>query len=214
MAWYDWWAPTGVGASSDDTEREMALLNLILPFLRPTEQAQAAATIAQTQSPEIQKAVGNRYNRPSGAASSEQQWLQGLGGLSTMLATPASSASPTIPPSIFDSGAYGEWQKKRATQNWQQELASLTGDPNAAGLQSLAQLAGQIGSASTRQQQRDAKAAFDNWMGNQSDVMQGIGSQLLSPVLQAPKFGSAVTWGTYTQPYSVRGGLVANPWYV
>jgi hypothetical protein len=184
----------------------MTILNLLLPFMNPAEQFTAANTIGATQSPEIQQAVGSSYNRPTAGATSEARWLQGLGGLSQFL------DMPDMPP--WAAGQGGEAGKQvQGLQGMQSDLAALSGDPNAAALRSLSRVASQAGSASTRLQQREAKSAYENWMGNQSDFMQGIGSQLLNPLLDAPRYGSAATWGTYTNPYSIKGGLVANPWY-
>jgi len=187
-----------------DAERQATILNLLLPFLNPMEQQSAANTIATTQSPEIQAAVGSGYNRPNAGATSTDQWLAGLGGLSTMMGYPVAES--------YDSG--GVLRPAESTEGqWQAERASLAGDPNAAFLQSLGQLANQIGGAKTRAQQQAAKGAYDQWMGNTSDFMQGVGSQLLNPLLTSPRYGSAATFGTYTNPYSVKGGLVSNPWY-
>jgi len=189
-----------------DAERQATILNLLLPFLNPMEQQSAANTIATTQSPEIQAAVGSGYNRPAAGATAESTWLAGLGNLSTVLGYPAVPGAATTAP-----GPAGD--QARALQQWQGERNSLAGDPNAAFLQSLGQLANQIGGARTRAQQQAAKGAYDQWMGNTSDFMQGVGSQLLNPLLTSPRYGSAATFGTYTNPYSVKGGLVSNPWY-
>lgn len=196
--WYDWWRPLGVG----HTESEAAYLNLLLPFMNPFEQAGAARRIAGIDSPDIRGRIKENYALPSGGPASEQSWFGRLAGLENALANPRGwiRREPGMAP-----GFEGQWAE---------ELASLEGDPNLSWLHSLGQVAAQVGTARTRQQQRDARAAIEQWLTSAPETMSGIGESLLNPYLNAPRYGAAATFGTYANPYRIRGGLVANPWYV
>lgn len=199
MDWQRWWRPLGVGHFDPNP----VFLNLLLPFMNPFEQASAAQRIANIGSPDIVRALaGAAYNRPAGAARGESDWLAGLGGFAAALrGQPVGIGATPAQPVDHD------WN------TWQQELATLQGDPNLAWFRSLADMAQQVGGATTRGQQRDARAAADMWLTGAPEALGSFGEYLLTPYLDKPQYGSAVTWGTYRSPFQVRGGLVANPWY-
>lgn len=188
MAWYDWWRPLRVG----HFDAGPAYLNLLLPFMNPFEQAGAAQRIMGIDSPDIQEALeGTSYARPTGAPAAEQAWLGGLGGLSSALSRPP-------------------------TTGWGEEYASLEGDANLAWFKSLGDVASQLSRARTRAERQTAEAAAEGWLTQAPEDISGFGANLLNPYLAAPSFGSIKppSYRNYARPYQVRGGLVANPWYV
>jgi len=207
MAWYDWFRPLGVGAVGLPAEQQATYLNLLLPFLNPAERYAASGVLNASASEDVQNALGRGYNFAPGTARAEADWLAGLGGLRGALGAP-----PVNPIDMMEGtqeqrlGAHGQYK-------WQSELASLEGDPNLAWFQRLGDIAATLGPTSTRAQQRDAKARMDTWMANAPENMRSVGSFLLNPYLDRPRYGAAATFGTYRAPYQVKGGLVANPWY-
>lgn len=194
MAWYDWFRPLGVGAVGLPAERQATYLNLLLPFLNPSERYAAGGVLNASASEDVQKALGGGYNFAPAGATAEGNWLGGLSNLKVFLQNP--NAASVLAP------------------GWAGELASLKGDPNLAWFQSLGDVAASLGPNSTRAQQRDAKTAFDTWMQQAPEDMRAVGSYLLNPYLDRPQYGAAATFGSYRSPYQVKGGLVANPWYV
>lgn len=210
MAWYDWFTPLSVGAVGQPAENQATYLNLLLPFLNPYERADAARVLRASASGDVQQAIGDRYQFDPGTARSEQEWLAGLGGLSTAMNTPRFALSQ--PRTSVKSGTADPAQA--ALSAWQRELESLEGDPNLEWFRSLGEIAASMSPNMTRQQQRDAKYRWENWMNDAPEEMQGVGSFLMNPYLDRPQYGAAATFGTYRAPYQVKGGLVANPWYV
>lgn len=194
MAWYDWFRPLGVGAVGLPAERQATYLNLLLPFLNPSERYAAGGVLNASASEDVQKALGGGYNFAPAGATAEGNWLGGLSNLKVFLQNP--NAASVLAP------------------GWQKELASLQGDANLEWFQSLGDVAASLGPNSTRAQQRDAKTAFDTWMQQAPEDMRAVGSYLLNPYLDRPQYGAAATFGSYRSPYQVKGGLVANPWYV
>jgi hypothetical protein len=197
-SWYDWWKPLGQGPF----ETQATYLNLLLPFLNPHEQGLGARQLRAIDSPDIDKAIGGGYQLPQAGAQGEATWLRGLSGLSTALDDPTGWVQPR------------QGMAPGFAQQWGEEFASLAGDPNLEWFQSLADVAGSLSPDMTRRQQRDARRAIDDWLAQAPDELQGIGSYLLHPYLDRPGYGSAAAFGSYQQPYQVKGGLVANPWYV
>lgn len=194
MAWYDWFRPLGVGASDQPAERQATYLNLLLPFMGDYERAAAATHLRGLDSPDVRGALTGGYNFAPAGATAEGNWLGGLSNLKVFLQNP--NAASVLAP------------------GWAGELASLKGDPNLEWFQSLGDVAASLGPNSTRAQQRDAKRRFDTWMEEAPEDMRAVGSYLLNPYLDGPQYGAAATFGSYRSPYQVKGGLVANPWYV
>jgi len=222
MALPSWWTPFSYGGGGDDAQSQIELLNLLAPFLGSTEQNAAARYIYNQRAadPDLHNMVSGGYNRTgTGAAQSTDAWLQGLGGLAGALREPTATEYVQ---QLQGRGGMSSAELQRAYLNrqrqpmaqWAESERSLEGGVDTEWFKGLAGLASQLSPNSTRAQQRDARTAFDEYLGQApSDAMQQMGSYLFDPYLTRPNYGQAALFGNYSQPYSVKGGLVSNPWY-
>ncbi len=214
MAMQSWWTPFSYGGVGSDEQSQVELLNLLLPFLNPTEQAQAARYIYNQRAgdADLREMVPAEYGTAtSSAAQSTDDWLRGLGQMSQMMKYP--DVEETMPWALDDPGPQGDTVRQMA--GWQNSLASLEGGVDTEWFRGLGDVAKQLRPNSTRAEQRDARTAFDAYLGSApSDMMRQMGSYLLDPYLSRPNYGQAALFGNYQQPYQIKGGLVANPWYV
>jgi hypothetical protein len=210
----NWWTPFSYGGVGSDEQSQLELLNLLLPFLHPAEQGQAALYIYNQRAADedLRGMVPEAYgNVGSGAAQSTDAWLANLGQLSQMMKYP--DVEETMPWALDDRRPGGDTVRQLA--GWQNSLASLEGGVDTEWFKGLGDVARQLQPNSTRAEQRDARTAFDAYLESApSDMMRQMGSYLLDPYLSRPNYGQAALFGNYQQPFQIKGGLVANPWYV
>jgi len=210
----NWWTPFSYGGVGSDEQSQLELLNLLLPFLHPAEQGQAARYIYNQRAADedLRGMVPVAYgNVGSGAAQSTDAWLASLGQMSQMRRYP--DIEEMWPWALDDRRPGGDTVRQLA--GWQNSLASLAGGVDTEWFKGLADVARQLRPNSTRAEQRDARTAFDAYLGSApSDMMRQMGSYLLDPYLSRPNYGQAALFGNYQQPFQIKGGLVANPWYV
>ena len=108
------------------------------------------------------------------------------------------------------------------TTNWLSGLSSgpevpswFTDSPEGNWLANLTKSAANLSPGMTRMEQRTWRSGFEDAMSRApNSEMKALGTSLYNPFLLAPEYGQAAPLGTYAMPYSTKGGLVGNPWFV
>lgn len=179
-----WWSDWSY-PTYDENAALLSWANQLIPYLTGNAQSQVGNYLYANRGgdPWLNEHIGEGYARPSGGPTTTDAWMQSLNGVRSK------KMDPAIMGGDYNGGEM-DW--------WNTLMKSLES----------------FGQGSTKGEQRSlyntyqeqlAQAPNSNWAS--------LASKIYEPYVEQPKFGSAVQWGTSARPFSVKGGLVSNPWY-